>query len=328
MESRREKQRIERAERNGGDIISTLPDFLLIHILSFLPTRDTVITSILLSRQRPLWTLLPILNLDQRTLLRNEHTFSFVDTVSRIWTLRNAIPQRTLRIRWTSNCQLFYVDTWLRATIHRAMLQELDLFIYTYYQALQLPRTPFFSTTLVVLKFTDQIFLNPPHDCSLPSLRILQLSYVKYVNHNSLSTLLAACLLLQHLTLKMSESDLKYMDKNAAKFNIIVLIAPLKRLLFSSNANSSSYKLQINTPALEYFNFLADLGGHIVLENQNLPNLFELVIGIRSRMSIQNYANRIWDVVSMDMWISTAHVREHYIFCALNSQSLVKLPNT
>ena len=148
------------------------------------------------------------------------------------------------------------------------------------------------------------------------------------MNHNSLSTLLAACLLLQDLTLKMSESDLKYMDKNAAKFNIIVLIAPLKRLLFSSNANSSSYKLQINTPALEYFNFLADLGGHIVLENQNLPNLFELVIGIRSRMSIQNYANRIWDVVSMDMWISTAHVREHYIFCALDSQSLVKLPNT
>ena len=155
------------------------------------------------------------------------------------------------------------------------------------------------------------------------------------MNHNSLSTLLAACLLLQDLTLKMSESDLKYMDKNAAKFNIIVLIAPLKRLLFSSNANSSSYKLQINTPALEYFNFLADLGGHIVLENQNLPNLFELVIGIRSRMSIQNYANRIWDfmgplynVVSIDMWISTAHVREHYIFCALDSQSLVKLPNT
>ena len=204
MESRIEKRRIERAERNGGDIISTLPDFLLIHILSFLPT--PILTSILSSRWKPLWTLLPILNLDQRTLLRNEHTFSFVDRVSRIWTLCNAIPLHTLRIRWTANCQLFYVETWLRATIHLAVLQELDLFIYTYtyYQALELPRTLFFSTTLVVLKFKDQIFLNPTHDCSLPSLRILQLSYVKYANHNSLSTLL------QDLTLKMSVSDLKY----------------------------------------------------------------------------------------------------------------------
>ncbi|KAF3963930.1 hypothetical protein CMV_011734 [Castanea mollissima] len=88
---RRERQRIERVERAEGrnvssetclssvrqnahaqtnaddnkDIISSLPDSLLTHILSFLSIRDSVSTSILSSRWRPLWALVPFLNLNQ-----------------------------------------------------------------------------------------------------------------------------------------------------------------------------------------------------------------------------------------------------------------------
>ena len=69
---RREKHRIERVETADGereernytsdkdiDIISSLPDCLLIHNLSFLPTRDAFVTSILSRRWGPLWTLIP-----------------------------------------------------------------------------------------------------------------------------------------------------------------------------------------------------------------------------------------------------------------------------
>ena len=69
---RSEKQRIERVEtaerrerqrnytdKNDIDIISNLPDCLLCHILSFLPIRDAIVTSILSTRQRSLWTLVP-----------------------------------------------------------------------------------------------------------------------------------------------------------------------------------------------------------------------------------------------------------------------------
>ena len=147
---RRERQRIEKAERakrrnvssetclspvrqnaqtntdDYQDIISSLPNSLLTHILSFLPIRDSVLTSILSSKWRPLWTLVPVLDLNQVGLVERcseekSENFKFVDIVSRIVALRNAIsnpipPLHKLCICWFYNCHPFYVDTWLRAT--------------------------------------------------------------------------------------------------------------------------------------------------------------------------------------------------------------------
>ncbi|XP_020967818.1 putative FBD-associated F-box protein At5g38570 isoform X2 [Arachis ipaensis] len=69
------------------DIISNLPDFLLFHILSFLPTRCAMATSVLARRWRHLWKDLLVLDLDNSEespyyLSGGRHRFvAFVDSV-------------------------------------------------------------------------------------------------------------------------------------------------------------------------------------------------------------------------------------------------------
>ena len=162
------------------DIISSLPNSLLGHILSFLPTRDSVATSVLSSRWRPLWTLVPVLHLDQRELCRTpDQPFSYAEIVSRILILRNTVPNPThihkLRIYWLKNCRPLHVDTWICATFWHGV-QELDLTIHISNRLLQLPHSLFFCTSLVVLKLKGEFLLNPPPEIQgLSSLRILKL---------------------------------------------------------------------------------------------------------------------------------------------------------
>ncbi|KAL4653761.1 hypothetical protein ACB092_01G328900 [Castanea dentata] len=190
------KQRIERDDdKDEDDIISSLLDYLHTGILSYLPKQDSVATSVLSSRWRPLWTL-------------------------RIFILRNTIPNPTpmheLHTRWHKNCLPLQVDTWIHATFRHGV-KELDLSIDANpNQPLELPRSFYFCSTLRVLRLGGDILLNPPPACEFPSLMIMDLLIVCYANSNSLSLslsrLLTACPVLQHLHL-------------ATNLDIIILIA-------------------------------------------------------------------------------------------------------
>ncbi|XP_075651779.1 FBD-associated F-box protein At4g10400-like [Castanea sativa] len=178
-----------------------------------------------------------------------------------------------------------------------------------------MPTTLFFSSALVSLRLTGAMLLNPPpaSASTFPSLRTLALGSVRYAKHDSISTLLAACPALQDLSLSVESYNFHGLGESAGKVNVIVLVPTLKTLNISWPADECwLYKLQINTPALERFDFLGGLGEYVVLEN--LPNLVETVIELEDDDSV-DYTNRIWDfmeslynVVSMKFNLETARI--------------------
>ena len=320
------KQGRETEEEQHSDIISRLPDCMLAHILSFLPIKHAILTSILSSRWRVLWTLVPVLHLDKPTL----------DSI-RTSTLYYILLPRNL----STLCKLCidcprpsFVDKCVQAAILRGV-QELDLVLDLHNQTKELPASVFFCTTLVVLKLRGHFLLNPPDSASssssmFPSLKTLQISHVYYANHNSLSTVLAACPLLQDLRIKVGDSDLDFLDKEADnKFNILVFVPTLKILVLDCSFLRWSFKLHINTPNLEYFNFKGDLDNDVVSEN--LPNLFKSVLNVRRcyyldwMWKLTNFMGPLRNIRSMELWIGTAKVRGTLFFFSCSNSLLVSV---
>ncbi|KAK2972459.1 hypothetical protein RJ640_003885 [Escallonia rubra] len=73
----------QRCRTNGGDDrLSNLPDEILCHILSFLPTKNAVATSILSSRYSSLWSYIPVLDFPYQRHLHSPQKFmEFVNKV-------------------------------------------------------------------------------------------------------------------------------------------------------------------------------------------------------------------------------------------------------
>ena len=145
----------------------------------------------------------------------------------------------------------------------------------------------------------------------IAGLKLLKLK-VFYANKDSLSTFLAACPVLQDLTLEITyDSDVVF----EGKLNIIVLIPTLKRFHCHILFSTPPYKLKMNTPALKYFYFKGPLTNDFVVEN--MPSLVESVIGVEEVIaSLEDYANSardfirpLYNVKSLEMSVDTAVVR-------------------
>jgi hypothetical protein len=279
----------DREEASVVDRISNLPESLLCHILSFLRTKEAVVTSILSSRWKTLWTLVPNLDLDDDKFGwesyrpyweqspdqdQDQDQLSFADVLSRIWVLRESNPLKTFRLHWRCECDPILVDRWVRTAIAHD-LEELNLYLCLA-QPFYLPCTLFsYAKTLLVLKLTGcNIFIDTPSSfLGFPSLKILHLEGVNSANQDSFSRLLSCCPVLQDLFIQTNYFD----SKKDCNFKIIV--PTLKRLHLSIYL--SHYQLEINAPALEYLYFKGILGKDVVLGNLNLSNLIKAVVHVK-----------------------------------------------
>ncbi|KAJ1421225.1 F-box-like domain superfamily [Sesbania bispinosa] len=186
------------------DRISKLPDDVLCHILSFLPTGQAIATCVLSKRWRSLWSSVPTLNFDPESYLNNKPSSSFHKLVYATILARSANqPIRRFRLK----CDTFHyrldlfrnydVNIWVNAAVERG-IEILE--IQMRFPGLLLgPRCSIFScSTLVDLKLIKVDF-DAFSSVHLPSLKILHLVEVIMLDPRYLVELLHGCPILEDL---------------------------------------------------------------------------------------------------------------------------------
>ncbi|KFK35124.1 hypothetical protein AALP_AA5G239700 [Arabis alpina] len=253
-----------------------LPEELLIHILSFLTTKEAASTSVLAKRWRNLFALVRDLDIDDSVLLhpeegkreREEILQSFMGFVDRVLALQGDSPIEKFYLKCRSGVETRRVDRWICNALQRGV-SDLDLFI-DFQNLYWLPQEVSVSRTLVELKVGSGFDLHWwPNDIHLPMLKTLVLDS-SGLRTGQFQTLLTACPVLEELHM----TNMLWMNSNVTVSSPI-----LKELTIDLQGccNVASLKsLSFDAPSLVYLYYCDALAEDF--PEVNLKNLVEAQI--------------------------------------------------
>lgn len=208
------------------DRISSLPDSILHHILSFLPTKDAAVTTFLSKRWKPLWLSQLLLHFDDKNfphaLAFRHFLYSFVshrDTSLPILSFHLKCRHRLYRKQDFHN----FVSSALNRRVQNLTIDLRHSF-----------SSPITAKTLLVLKLRMLTFDKTPL-VYLPSLKLLHLESVNFRNHEYLCRLLLGCPFLEELEVK--DSIVNTLDRQCRR------VAGLSNLI---RANISDIHIDLN----------------------------------------------------------------------------------
>ncbi|XP_050876154.1 F-box/FBD/LRR-repeat protein At4g00160 isoform X3 [Lathyrus oleraceus] len=157
------------------DRISALPNSLLEHIISFIPTKVAIATSILSKRWKPIWRSQMNLDLDDKSF---PDTFAFHQFFNSFITMRdNTLP--ILSFHLTSRHGI-YSNHHLYDFVYPAVTRGVETLIIDLCHRNTLPSIVLTTKTLSVLKLKRIKLNNDFQSVDLPSLKVLHLEYVTF----------------------------------------------------------------------------------------------------------------------------------------------------
>ena len=252
------------------DRISHLPDDLLLRILSLVPVRTAMSTSLLSKRWKPVWKMMPMLVYDETCPYIGSLGFDQFCGMS--LPLHEALKTLNLKLGKYSDS----IDTVLFPNF-RSNLLEMTInlkYYYGYYTPIKFPNNLNVFKTLFVLKLQGRIVLDVVDSpVCFSSLKILHLTCVDFQCEESFTKFLSACPVLEDLFLQRLCSGGRFL------FNMSV--PSLQRLSITSEPayyGSDEPRLEISTPCLKYLKIFDRCGYYNFLED--MPKLVEADVSV------------------------------------------------
>ncbi|GFP96495.1 F-box/FBD/LRR-repeat protein at3g52680 [Phtheirospermum japonicum] len=227
-------------DKQNVDRLSALPDGVISHILSFLPTQLSVKTSILATRWRFMWARVPVLDLEG--VYGSSQTTSFPGIVCTVMLRHKAVSLNTFRLSYMipdgptddddGPMSSYELETCIATAIERNV-KNLDLNL-----EVELPRCVLTCKTLVDFRMAGRVTLPCRGPISLSSLK--KLHFYNVPHEVDLSRLLAGCPVLDELTI--------YQSPGFELDGCTISSPTLKRLTIKFSSN----RVKIYAPALRY----------------------------------------------------------------------------
>lgn len=250
----------------GYDRISALPDCLRTQILLWLPTRDSIKTSVLSTRWRNLWLDVPGLDLHSNDLdsFSKAATNNFGNSFLKF---NRQTRLQKFKINY-DNCKSFgnssQIREWLVTAVDHLGVQHLDFKDQnaTCYSCF-LPVNIYQSKTLVSLKLQRVVVpKNPEFVFSLPCLKIMHLKKIRYGKggHIFMEKLISGCQVLEELNLvRYQFGSLKTLRVRSQTLKIFYLT-------FHPVRSGNDDSVEIDAPRLIKYMSFSD---RIVVKNLN-----------------------------------------------------------
>ncbi|KAL1815583.1 hypothetical protein ACET3Z_018157 [Daucus carota] len=190
------------------DRISNLPDPILTHILSFLPTKSAVGTTVLSKRWKSPFMSLPNLDFNDSVSIYRDmfgwdsrQKVSFMNFVDRILMLRgNDLNLERFSLNCVGNYHLSRVDEWIRIVVGHNV-KEINLTL-NFREVYKLVEDVYMCTSIEVFRLKWKILVNVPENVGFVSLKFLQFTGVKFASYESVEKLLQCCPVLEDLVIE------------------------------------------------------------------------------------------------------------------------------
>ncbi|XP_027158471.1 F-box/LRR-repeat protein At3g59190-like [Coffea eugenioides] len=275
------------------DRISNLPEHLLCHILSFIPTKEAAVTSVLSRRWRYLFTLIPDIdlrfniydssgeNIEYKKNAYFRRFFSFISFGYRVILCRNVRSIRKFRLSIQRVHD--YCLPGIQALLSTALLskvQELEIHLeYKYDPTNSLSPAGagvFMCRTLTSVKLGwPDVDLIVPDSVCLPNLKLLHFDRLRLVDKDTIKRLMQGCPLLEELKLGFTRFTYGFrhiivevvdisgslrkliLDCSRAEYTVVVKSNSLENLKYEGGCFRNSI-ICINAPNLKSLAFHAD----------------------------------------------------------------------